>query len=325
MGDKSKIEWTEATWNPIAGCSLVSEGCRNCYAMRVAERMAGFGQEKYRGLTHRVNGHPVWTGEIRLDEKALALPLSWRAPRRIFVNSMSDLFHEKVSRRTIAAVFGVMALCGQHTFQILTKRPERFSGLLENLDAERCVAEAFQTIGAHATCQMSHEWPLPNVWLGVSCEDQEAADKRIPPLLEAPAAVRWASCEPLLGPLHLHASWMPAYTGAFRIWGVTSETLGPRLHWVVCGGESGPGARPMHPDWACSLRDQCSANGVPFFFKQWGEWIPVFGQRHGLKIHQHFEFPDGLVVGRVGKKAAGRLLDGREWNQYPETEMAVTA
>lgn len=236
MGDKSKIEWTDATWNVITGCSKVSSGCKNCYAERIWKRVYG----KYRPFT-----------DVHFHEDRLEMPLRWKRPRRIFVNSLSDLFHEKVTVEMVAAIFGIMTLASRHIFQILTKRPERAFAMLRNLDAHKCAHEAFGTIGASPTCDMSHEWPLPNVWLGVSVENQGTAEERIPLLLNTPAAVRWISVEPLLGPVNL-GPWID------------------RLDWVVVGGESGPKARAFDVEWARQIKRRCTAADVAFFMKQLG-------------------------------------------------------
>lgn len=262
MGDRSQIEWTDATWNPTRGCSKVSEGCRNCYAMRQAIRQAKPG-EAYEGLVHSVTGKgPQWTGKIRLVEEALEMPLRWRAPRRIFVNSMSDLFHEGVPDLFIREVYAVAGLTPQHTYQILTKRPERAAELLPRLFGD--AARAF-----------------PNVWLGTSVEDQAAADQRIPHLLNAPAAIRFLSCEPLLGPVDLGEVAERIGTGSTITFDALNPAPGrstplrrgdprPAINWVIAGGESGPGARPFEVRWAHSLRSQCARAGVPFFLKQLG-------------------------------------------------------
>lgn len=250
------ISWTDQTWNPIRGCSRVSEGCRHCYAEHQAARFSGPGQP-YEGLVTVANGHPQWTGTIAFVEKHLLDPLKWKQPRRIFVNSMSDLFHENVTDEMRHRIFGVMQECPHHTFQILTKRP---AGMLAFAEAQM----------AGGFC-----WPLPNAWLGVSVENQKAADERIPLLLQTPAAVRFVSCEPLLGPVGLANHFPHAH-------GMRDDRF-----WVICGGESGPGARPMDPDWARSLRDQCQASGVSFFMKQMGS---VFGPKKGHDI------PDDLNI-----------------------------
>jgi len=357
MSGKSKIEWTNATWNPIAGCSLVSPGCTNCYAMRLAHRLSHVGgktQAKYAGLTEVVNGNPVWNGMVRLaDERTLTAPLRWRKPRRIFVNSMSDLFHEDVPDEWIDQVSAVISACPQHSFQVLTKRPERMCAYWSDPDTPARI-EAFQwalienevdplarrSDDIRATTLDTDE-PLPNVWLITSVEDQRRANKRIPWILKTPAAVRGLSCEPLLGPIDLTRLDLGikrthgygnrrVYWDALTGWehqcapskhltagehGRTSISgPGRRVQWVIVGGESGPGARPMHPEWARSIRDQCQAAGVAFFFKQWGEWGPEYNGREGTPCG-----PPGLEdMYRVGRKAAGRKLDGRTWDEYPD-------
>ena len=290
MSDKSRIEWTEATWNPVTGCSKVSQGCVNCYALRDWARMSANPNTVYHGRKFTdVQCHPE-----RLDQ-----PLRWTKPRRVFVNSMSDLFHESVPDDFIDRVFAVMALCPRHTFQVLTKRPERMHEYLTALIPDKAGHRWYEAIkgmfrykdttgqlGPEDTIPSRQSPVLPNVWLGVSIEDQATADERIPLLLQTPAAVRWVSAEPLLGPIKLDGH--------------------EYIHWLVVGGESGPNARPMQIEWARSLRDQCVVAGVPYFFKQWGEFHPTT------------EYRDGKVfMNRIGKKAAGRLLDGRTWDQYP--------
>ena len=243
MGDKSKIEWTDASWNPIAGCSKVSQGCKNCYAIRSAHRMQH--TLKYAGTTRETAHGPEWTGKINPWPDVLEQPLRWKRPRRIFVNSMSDLFHPEMIDKHIAVIGRVMDVierCPQHVFQILTKRPEN-------------MRDFFQVIGAEA----GRDGAPPNAWVGVSVEDQPTANERIPVLLETPAVVRWLSCEPLLGPIGLGF-----VTG--------------RVDWVVAGAESGPGARPCELDWIRDLRDQCVDAEVPFFFKQ----FVVGGRKIGL-------------------------------------------
>ncbi|MDG3443434.1 DUF5131 family protein [Nitrospirillum amazonense] len=247
MGTNSRIEWTEATWNPVAGCSIVSPGCTNCYAMRMAERLELMGQLKYKGLTRRSGGRPKWNGQIYLDESALKIPYSWKSGRVIFVNSMSDLFHEDVPIPFIQKVFRVMQDCRQHTFQILTKRSERLRDLAENLD-----------------------WPR-NVWMGVSVENNEHI-YRINDLRNTPAAIKFLSLEPLIGDV-----------GTLNL---------SKIDWAIAGGESGPGARPMAPEWVRSIRDQCIDSNVAFHFKQWGG---------------------------INKKRTGRILDGRTWDQFPSS------
>lgn len=309
MGDKTGIEWTDATWNPIRGCSRVSAGCDNCYAMRQAHRMNHPGGA-YEGLT-RVGKRGVdWTGEVRLVREQLDAPLRWTRPRRVFVNSMSDLFHPSLDFQAIAAVFGVMAASPRHTFQVLTKRPsianKFFAWLAAQDSSPDCAAQraAYHALPDENEFQLhpvkgtlkSYPWPLPNVWLGVSVEDQPSADERIPLLLETPAAVRFISAEPLLERIdlrHLQPKDPPTEIDALA---GTHGVLRPhggtcnRLDWVIVGGESGPGSRPILPGWVSVVRDQCVETGVPFFFKQWGG---------------------------IDKKAAGRFLDDREWLEMP--------
>jgi protein gp37 len=269
MADKSAIEWTDATWNPVTGCVEVSEGCDHCYARTFAERWRG------------IPGHPYEQGfDVKLWPERLMQPLRWKRARRVFVNSMSDLFHDGVPDSFILDVFEVMADAGQHQFQVLTKRPGRMASLL-----------ASDWFSGSFTAMSDRAYPSKNVWLGTSVENQRWADIRIPKLLETPAAVRFLSCEPLLGPVELPTSAMYPIT-------VGEESIEPGLGWVIAGGESGPGARPMNPDWVRSLRDQCTSADVPFFFKQWGGRTP---------------------------KAGGRHLDARTWDQYPELISAVGA
>lgn len=263
----TRIEWTNETWNPTRGCTKVSAGCVNCYAMRQAHRFSGPGQP-YEGLTHVVPGRgPQWTGEVRPVPEALDLPLRWRKPRQVFVDSMSDLFHPDVPFCFVDRVFGVMATCPHHTFQVLTKRPERMAEYLSDPMRQRMVRREVDRV--IDTCgRPTHEsagadpWPLPNVWLGTSCENQAAADERIPHLLRCSAAMRFLSCEPLLGPVDLSKCVLPRYLEGH------CATRG--VHWVIAGGESGPGARPCDVAWLRSLRDQCAAAEVPYFLKQLG-------------------------------------------------------
>lgn len=340
----SKIEWTDRSdWNPIRGCTRVSEGCRNCYAEGIAARFSGPGQP-FHGFAERTAKGPRWTGKVQLVEDRLTLPLRWKKPARIFASSTSDIFHESLPDEAIDRIFAVMALAPRHIFQVLTKRPERMRDYVTALHTKRVLKAGMVAVDGMAVIEHYADpadfplWkPLPNVWLGVSVEDQATADERIPHLLATPAARRFLSCEPLLGPVDLG-----------RVY-ATKDQHGTYLHeapilaldWVIAGGESGPNARPMHPDWARSLRDQCQAAGVPFFFKQWGEWVPVCGVVDAWDIgddpeqsrfrHRDWEnekwgdayFPawcdetEDDTVFRVGKARAGRLLDGREWSEFP--------
>lgn len=350
MADRSTIEWTNATWNPIRGCSRVSQGCVNCYAEVMAARFNGPGQwgEGLAEIVTRPDGSKDhrWTGTlVQAPEATLLAPLRWRRPRRIFVNSTSDLFHEAVPDDWIDHTFAVMALAPQHTFQILTKRPERMRAYFASRTdgdpwAEACdhIADLRQ-MAEHPAILEPTDMPLPNVWLGTSAEDQAAADARIPHLLATPAAVRFVSVEPMLGPVDLTLipgrEVAPGIThGMNALTGIDGDgAVGPRLDWVICGGESGPGARPMHPDWARALRDQCAGARVPFFFKQWGAWGPcdhldeeidgaMFGcfDDAGRWVHpvdQAWASQDRQIMYRLGKSRAGRTLDGRTCNQMP--------
>lgn len=306
MGDKTSIEWTDATWNPVTGCTKVSAGCDHCYAQTMHERFNG----------------PGSFDTVTLHPERLSLPLRWRKPRRVFVNSMSDLFHQDVPDEHIAEVWAAMAHAYEHTFQVLTKRHARMRSLLNSDRFHLLAADAYERRGGPFDAA-GPGIMLPNVWLGVSVETQQWADARIPALLDAPAAVRFVSAEPLLGPVDL-ARWVP------------SEFMAPAqrsLDWVIAGGESGPGARPMHPDWARSLRDQCVSAGVPFLFKQWGAWAPTRMLGLGTSgdpceicvptsLNPKARPHEGEWLRRMGKRSAGRELDGRTWDEMPVTVAA---
>jgi protein gp37 len=337
VSDGTKIEWTDATWNPITGCSVVSPGCTNCYAMKLAGGRLKHTVSRV-GLTIDTKAGAVWNGEVRLNQHWLTQPIAWGRPRRVFVCAHGDLFHESVPDAWIDRIFAVMAMAPRHTFQVLTKRAARMAEYV--VAAAGRVADNVERFdrynpgkvipGQYAYAR-SMQWPLPHVWLGVSVEDQKRADERIPLLLRTPAAVRWLSCEPLLGAVRLDngdTSWLSCDGRADDGHCCTThdETGARHFHgidWVVAGGEFGHGARPMHPGWARSLRDQCVAAGVPFFFKQWGAWAPGYVE-HGNELpyellataRQH-EWPQGHASYAVGKKAAGRQLDGRAWDEYP--------
>lgn len=331
MGDRSGIEWTDATWNPVTGCTKVSPGCDNCYAESIAHRFAG--TKAY------PNGFEVTLHPERLDQ-----PLRWRRPRRVFVNSMSDLFHDDIPESYIGTVFYVMSRAPQHTFQVLTKRHGRMRSLLNSWATKGIVTDLGYLHNGRPLGEVRHTAPLwtppPNVWLGVSVEDQKWADIRVPALLETPAAVRFLSCEPLLGPIDLLGDVEVPGPAIVRA-GVSYRTdYGTGIEydvddqvgidWVIVGGESGPMARPMHPDWARQLRDQCTTAGVPFFFKQWGEWAPDGhwgaditspGQMYVkpyLPRPERMHEVEGYSLTRMGKKRAGRELDGRTWDEMPE-------
>ena len=251
---ETQIEWTDATWNPVVGCAIVSSGCSNCYAMAMARRLATMGVAKYAGLTRKSGTRYVWTGRAKTDWRALEIPLSWRKPRKIFVNSMSDLFHEDIPAGFIEAVWDVMRRTPRHSYQILTKRPERMLDVVS---------------------RMKHS-VLPNVWLGTSVENRAVAG-RISILARVPAAVRFISFEPLVGPV-----------GTLNMTGID---------WAIVGGESGRDARPISEDWIDEVHHQCASQGVAFFFKQWGAW--------------------GGDKRRRSKKANGRLYRGRTWDEMP--------
>jgi protein gp37 len=426
MADRSKIEWTDATWNPVRArviadskigipakvgfhCEHVSEGCRNCYAERQNMRGIFTGLPYTRPMRDEV--------EIFLDEKTLLQPLHWKRPRKIFLGSMTDVFGDFVPDAMLDKIFAVMALCPQHTLQVLTKRSARMRAYLSEpsrhyhiarpvldlvisgkvpkhaVDDETWPVESEGDIDLPDDIKLG-KWPLPNVWLGVSAEDQKTADERIPDLLATPAAIRWLSAEPLLGAmdlsrvgtLHALRIALPELVadherdvrpntvsgmqidalgapGQATVFYQTPDHMGgfairfpapfPRLDWIVAGGESGPHARPMLIAWKRSLRDQCAAAGVPFLDKQWGEWIDAddwlrrlsrdggceaYGRRYDENRPLNFDeaasfakdcgYPfehqsDGSTMIRVGKRRAGRLLDGVEHNAFPEVPAHV--
>jgi protein gp37 len=247
---ETTIEWTDATWNPVAGCTVITAGCTNCYAMRMAARLEAMGQEKYRGLTRRSGQRSVWTGKVRIDPASLKIPASWSKPRKVFVNSMSDLFHEKVPAPFIKRVWKVMRETPRHTYQVLTKRPDRMAALLRS--------DCFDV--------------LPNVWLGTSIEDDRVLE-RLDQIRQVPAAVRFVSFEPLIG-------------------SVANADL-TDIHWAIVGGESGPRARFMDPEWVDEIEALCRYYGTAFFFKQWGG---------------------------TNKKATGRMIRGRTFDEMPQVQ-----
>ena len=340
MADKTGIEWTDATWNPVVGCTICSPGCKNCYAMKDAHRLAhAFGQKKYRGLTTLIKGKPVWNGTVRLVPDALDQPLRWRAPRKIFVNSMSDLFHEDLSFGAIMRVFQVMWACPQHTFQVLTKRPERMAEFfrrwadLTGEDGEPKLARGpAATRKAHPSgrgqlfadmldamgqpppgaAYPTFDWmggmigyptARVNIWLGVTAEDQLRADERREHL-SAVSSLGWrtiVSYEPAIGPVD--------WTG----WEFVRQ--------IISGGESGPDARVHHPDWHRVTRDFCHRNSIAYYFKQWGAWVPANDlpseQAESLELQNRYERLGDIDMVRVGKKAAGATLDRREHREFP--------
>lgn len=424
----TKIEWTEQTWNPIVGCTIVSPGCTNCYAMRMAARIEAMDEAAYRkqveqavevavdrdheeriradmnngrvpthyaGTTKSSKAGAVWTGKVALaPEHILTEPLRRRKPTMYFVNSMSDLFHEDVPDWWIYLALAAMALTydaseynenrvvierrPRHVYQVLTKRSARMKAFMTALHAAsdyKANAEWLQHHFSEAARRMSQaaghpywmnaplvawQWVTagcPGLWLGVSAERQQEADARIPDLLATPAAVRFVSAEPLLGPVDFTHIDVPSYGNLNALddgYFVDGRPPRRRLDWIIVGGESGPGARPMHPDWARNIRDQCTAAGVPFFFKQWGQWLVgerpqgdsiaqrvfqdgddfmVVSDGHDIalgaaedekngprRIWSKYGGWQGNLVKYVREKSACRLLDGREWNEMPGTQ-----
>jgi len=293
---KTSIEWTDATWNPVSGCSKVSPGCKHCYAEGIADR---FFAKQY---PPNKDGSPRKFTDVRCHEDRLDQPSHWKKPRRVFVNSMSDLFHEDVPMPFIFSVFHEMACTPQHTFQILTKRPERMKLLME--DAEQFRQDEGLITSHRASPWTPQLWPLPNVWLGVSVENQKYADERIPLLLETPAAVRFLSVEPMLEAVDLRGPRSMALVPCGENNCSNHSTLYWTLDdidWVICGGESGPGARPFNLAWAESLLEQCRATGVPFFMKQMGSnAISTIPNRHGDLTFSYAQSRGGLKHDRKG-------------------------
>lgn len=278
MSDKSRIEWTDATWNPVTGCTKVSSGCRNCYALRDWSRLSANPGTVYFGRAFT---------DVRAHAERLDTPLRWKRPRRIFVNSMSDLFHAAVPDAFIDQVFEVMERATHHTFQVLTKRAERMRRYLID--------------------RRTREVPR-HIWIGVSAEDQLTWHERVPWLLAAPVTTRFLSAEPLLGSIDGRGRTVSAEKISIPL--TTDWPIGG-LSWVIVGGESGPKARPSPAGAVRWLRDQCHATEVPFFFKQWGEWVPVEQLPRDFDTTGYDFFKDGAEVWvRAGKKRAGRALDG---------------
>jgi protein gp37 len=280
MSANSSIEWTETTWNPTTGCDRISAGCDNCYALTLAKRLKAMGSQKYQADGDSRTSGPGFG--VAFHDQALLEPLSWRKPRRVFVNSMSDLAHARIDDSDIAKVFGVMAVAQRHEFQVLTKRPKRLAKLLSRSDFRTMMAQSVYfggdgNGGARVRDWLidGARWPLPNVWIGASIESDEYC-WRADALRQVPAAVRFLSCEPLLGPL-------------------PSLDL-TEIDWVIVGGESGHGYRPLDLDWVREVRNLCVSRHVPLFFKQ---------------------------VGGIRPKAGGRLLDGRTWDEYPRLTVGV--
>ena len=319
----TNIDWADKVWNPVTGCTKISEGCRNCYAERMSKRLAG--------RCGYLKDNPF---AVTLHPEKLEEPLKWKKPQKIFVCSMGDLFHEKVPVDMIRSIFWTMLRCPQHRFLLLTKRPER-------------AAEYFQEL-----TRGDHRNVPKNIWFGVTVENQQAADERIPLLLHIPAAKRFISIEPMVGPVDIDRLAVidgepsNGTISGYLLDGLTGEAWDHEngylseasevkgIGWVILGGETGPKASPLHPDWVRSVRDQCQAAGVPFFFKQWGEWAEVktggvLNKDICMSVDGFIDTADknyvcfanesdGVHLRRVGKKAAGHLLDGKEYRELPE-------
>lgn len=345
MAADTLIEWARhpvtgkgATWNIVTGCDIVSPGCTNCYAMKLAgNRLKNIPSRK--GLTRDTKAGPVWTGETRFNEEWLTQPLKWKTGRGIFVAAHGDLFARGVTDAQLDRIFAVMALCPQHVFMVLTKRPERMREYFSATDIEFRWKSAISLLSANSWDEVFAYVPLPNVWLGVSVEDQPRADERIPILLDTPAAIRFISAEPLLGPIDFNkvSAAMPMEGHPWR-----NGPILQGIDWIIAGGESGNKARPSHPDWFRALRDQCAAAEVAFFFKQWGSWIVASEENghHDSAMASNDAFwidaetgekkkpsCDGMAnpIGmfRVTKKRAGRHLDGVTHDAFPQPNSAL--
>lgn len=299
----TKIEWADEVWNPVTGCTKVSEGCKNCYAERMARRLAG----RY--------GYPKAPNhfDVRLHLDRLKQPSQWKKPRMIFICSMGDLFHEAVPDRFVARVLTAMSNADQHTYQILTKRPDRMRELFSRKTWYDDYSGLYQT-------------GRENWWFGVSVENQATADERISLLLQTPAAVRFVSLEPLLEAVNL-SKWLSL--DQWLVNPLNQSGPGPvTLDWVIVGGESGLGARLINPQWARDIRDQCQTASIPFFFKSWGAWFPRSQWQDNPDLilpdddccieGRNLKILNDDIMHRVGKKRAGRLLDGQLWEQYPK-------
>jgi len=306
--NKTNIEYLTHTWNPIAmRCTLISDGCRNCWHLAMAKRLAANINIDMKMRIAYAGGSPF------LNKKELEVPLHLKKPSRIGVQFMGDLWHEKIDHFQIAQVWNIARQCQKHTFFFLTKRPDR-------LKAWTLVKS--EVAQAHLPPIKGDIWP-DNCWLGVSVEDQKTANKNIPILLQIPAAKRFISVEPMLGPVDLKLMGPGNFSNL-------KSCYGEGIHWVIAGGETGPHARPLHPDWVRSLRDQCQAAGVPFFFKGWGEWAPcdiLHKQGYALKMpgpvmqfgEGEYRIPGrGAMMTRCGNKKAGHLIDGKEYREFPK-------
>ena len=314
MAENTKIEWTDHTFNPWIGCTKVSPGCDHCYAENLMDTRMGVAS--WRPGAERVRTKEAnWKMPLRWNAQADAFMDQHGRRQRVFCASLADVFDNAVDPQWRADLFKLIAETPNLDWLLLTKRIGNVRGMLAEL-----------AHGSDPDLTLLDMMPLPNVWIGATIVNQAEADRDIPKLLDVPARVRFLSMEPLLGPVDL--THIEVFGGDAEIYplkgttdcvddeGAPTDDV-PALDWVIVGGESGPGARPMSPDWARSLRDQCAAAGVPFLFKQWGEWIPMLDQAEGVPVREKTTTPDGWVMGHAGKKAAGRLLDGRTWDGFP--------
>ena len=345
MGENSGISWTDATANVVVGCSRISEGCQNCYAERLAATRLAH-TKRYKGLAvMRESGKPQWMGEVRLVPEAIEQVLRWRAPRKIFLTAMGDPFHDGVSDDDLEFLFGAMHVAGHHTFQVLTKRPKRMAEFIKKTTAERCLAEFTIRLGNGVLKDQSptgksdwskrmprgFDWPLKNVWLGVSVENQATANERIPHLLATPASVRFLSCEPLLeavdltrivdpNPAIVNAPVTITFHALVRKGGIALRA-GLGIDWVIAGGESGSGARPFDLAWARSLRDQCASAGVAYFCKQLGsnaidsDGFDVMNERGEVAYSRGNDVP-GVEAMRLEALHKGRILRPRNYSRF---------
>ena len=323
MSGVTKIEWADKVWNPVTGCTKVSEGCRHCYAETMAKRF--WGDRKFT--------------DVECHRERLGIPFKWKKPSKIFVNSMSDLFHPDVPFEFIDLVFMVMSRAHRHKFLILTKRPERMRDYIKGIEFELMQSQTYTNYRWEGTNLYNLGNILYNVWFGVSVEDQRTADERIPILLDIDCALRFVSIEPMLEKIDLRSFTTPAKCKRHNDHAPVYERNGAGfwhcpecradwehhrpLDWVICGGESGTGARPMHPDWVRSLQQQCHQSGTPFFFKQWGAWHPakypwLVNEGEKETVSGGYTFEDGTQMVRGGKGES--LLDGHEWKQFPEVK-----
>lgn len=311
------IGWCEFTWNPFIGCDKVSPGCENCYAIRMAWRLAHIPATKHiygESVKKTAGGKLNWTGKIIENTPQGDKPLRNKKPAMYFVNSMSDLFHDDMTFEMIDSVYDVMCAAHWHIFQVLTKRTKRMHDYYQ-----------WKAAGNGLNFE---QWPLKNVWIGTSAEDQKRLDERYEWLLRSPASVRFLSCEPLLGSLNL------AFAGTVpKDWGYGYRPIGSLIHWVIAGGESGAGARPMHPDWIREIRDQCKEDQIPLYFKQHGEFraatgtdfitLDKSGKKTLIKSLKYQVMKDNGVMIRAGKHNTGNILDGKQYLEFPHPHGAI--